>query len=380
MIISRTPYRLSFFGGGTDYPQWYLREEGAVLSTTIDKYCYVSCRYLPPFFNIKHRIVWSHIETVSTIGEILHPAVREGLRFLGFDDSQGVEIQHQGDLPARSGIGSSSSFSVGLVKALTGLKGEMLGKMDLARQAFTLERDILKETVGSQDQVAAAFGGFNVIRFLRDGQIQVEPLTLSLGRLAELEQNLVLLYTGTSRLGSDIAKNVANNISLRSAELKDMHAMVDKGLDILSGTSSLEEFGKLLHKSWMLKRSLSEGISNSTIDEIYKKALDNGAIGGKLSGAGGSGFMLFYVPISRQAHFLSAMNPYVCVPFSFSQSGSSIIYYDGADRRVSGGCPSEVERTDKDEDVAHKGLERRRLPSLKTPKKVKEKVLVGHRS
>ena len=213
MIISRTPYRLSFFGGGTDYPQWYLREEGAVLSTTIDKYCYVSCRYLPPFFNIKHRIVWSHIETVSTIGEILHPAVREGLRFLGFDDSQGVEIQHQGDLPARSGIGSSSSFSVGLVKALTGLKGEMLGKMDLARQAFTLEQDILKETVGSQDQVAAAFGGFNVIRFLRDGQIQVEPLTLSLGRLAELEQSLVLLYTGTSRLGSEIAKNVTKNFN-----------------------------------------------------------------------------------------------------------------------------------------------------------------------
>ncbi|MDR4494375.1 MAG: kinase [Nitrospirales bacterium] len=258
MIISRTPYRLSFFGGGTDYPQWYLQNEGAVLSTTIDKYCYVSCRYLPPFFNIKHRIVWSHIETVSSIAEILHPAVREGLRFLGFDDSEGVEIQHQGDLPARSGIGSSSSFSVGLVKALTGLKGGMLGKMELARQAITLEQEVLHETVGSQDQVAAAFGGFNVIRFFRDGQIEVEPLTLSLGRLAELEQSLMLLYTGTSRLGSEISKNVTKNFSLRSVELSEMHAMVDKGLNILSGACALEEFGKLLHKSWMAKRTLSD--------------------------------------------------------------------------------------------------------------------------
>lgn len=371
MIISRTPYRLSFFGGGTDYPQWYLREEGAVLSTTIDKYCYVSCRYLPPFFNIKHRIVWSHIETVSSIGEILHPAVREGLRFLGFDDSQGVEIQHQGDLPARSGIGSSSSFSVGLVKALTGLKGGMLGKMELARQAVTLEQEILRETVGCQDQVAAAFGGFNFIRFLRDGQIHVEPLTLSAGRLAELEQHLILLYTGTSRFGSEIAKNVTNNFSFRFAELTEMRAMVDKGLDILSGTRSLDEFGKLLHKSWMLKRALSDEISNFTIDEIYKKALDNGAIGGKLSGAGGSGFMLFYVPIPKQAHFLLAMNPYLCVPFGFTQSGSSIIYYDGSDRRISGGFPSDVEGSSKK-------LEKRRHPGLKANKKAKEKVLVGH--
>lgn len=373
MIISRTPYRLSFFGGGTDYPAWYLREEGAVLSTTIDKYCYVSCRYLPPFFNIKHRIVWSHIETVSSIAEILHPAVREGLRFLGFDDSEGVEIQHQGDLPARSGIGSSSSFSVGLVKALTGLKGGMLGKMELARQAITLEQEVLRESVGSQDQIAAAFGGFNVIRFLKDGQIEVEPLTLSWGRVAELEQSLILLYTGTSRLGSEIAKNVTKNFSLKSAELTEMRAMVDKGLNVLSGTSSLEEFGKLLHDSWMFKRSLSDGISNSTIDEIYKRALDHGAIGGKLSGAGGSGFMLFYVPIPKQAQFLSAMQPYLCVPFAFSQSGSSIIYYDGSDRMGPGRTPSGMEED-------HKEFPQRRLPTLKPNKKAKEKILVGHRS
>lgn len=373
MIISRTPYRLSFFGGGTDYPQWYLQEGGAVLSTTIDKYCYVSCRYLPPFFNIKHRIVWSHIETVSSIAEILHPAVREGLRFLDFDDSRGVEIQHQGDLPARSGIGSSSSFSVGLVKALTGLKGGMLGKMELARQAITLEQDILKETVGSQDQVAAAFGGFNVIRFLKDGQIQVEPLTLTSDRLAELQGNLVLLYTGTSRLGSEIAKNATKNFSLRSVELKEMREMVDKSLNLLGGTGPLDEFGKMLHKSWMLKRGLSDDISNLTIDDIYKKAIDNGAIGGKLSGAGGSGFMLFYVPICKQAHFLLAMHPYICVPFGFSQSGSSIIYYDGSERRMDNGYST-------DTGVFKQELAKRRLPAVKTNKKGKGKVLVGHRT
>jgi D-glycero-alpha-D-manno-heptose-7-phosphate kinase len=372
MIISRTPYRLSFFGGGTDYPQWYRREEGAVLSAAIDKYCYVSCRYLPPFFNIKHRIVWSHIETVSSIGEILHPAVREGLRFLGFDDTNGVEIQHQGDLPARSGIGSSSSFSVGLVKALTGLKGGMLGKMELARLAMKLEQEILMETVGSQDQVAAAFGGVNVIRFRKDDQIQVEPLTLSLGRLEELERHLILLYTGTSRIGSEIAKNVTQNLSQRTTELKEMRVMVDKGLDVLCGTGSLLEFGKLLHKSWMLKRTLSEGISNSTIDEIYKKALDNGAIGGKLSGAGGCGFMMFYVPPSKQANFLSAMTPYICVPFSISQSGSSIIYYDGSGGIEQTGVPSPGEATPQESRI-------RRPGSYSSNKKLKEKILAGNR-
>ncbi len=372
MIISRTPYRLSFFGGGTDFPQWYLREEGAVLSVTIDKYCYLSCRYLPPFFNIKHRIVWSHIETVSSIAEILHPAVREGLRFLGFDDSQGVEIQHQGDLPARSGIGSSSSFSVGLVKALTGLKGGMLGKMELACQAMILEQDILKETVGSQDQVAAAFGGLNFIQFLKNGQIQVEPVTCLAGRVAELEQSLILLYTGTSRLGSEIAKKSTQNFSIRSNELKEMRGMVDKGIEILSGRGPLEEFGKLLHKSWMLKRSLSVDISNATIDEIYKKALGNGAIGGKLSGAGGSGFMLFYVPIPKQAHFLSAMKPYICVPFSFTQSGSSIIYYDES-HQVGQGSSAGVKESQMDVPIGD-------FSTVESDKKTKEKVLVGNRA
>src|SRR3989338_3059270 len=176
MIISKTPYRISFFGGGTDYPQWYLQEGGAVLSTTINRYCYISCRFFPPFFAVKHRIVWSHIETVSSISEILHPAVRAGLRFLGFDDSVGLEIHHQGDLPARSGVGSSSSFAVGLIHALMTLKGEKAGKHELAVKAMELEQKVLEETVGSQDQVAAAYGGMNVIKFFQDGSIKVEPL------------------------------------------------------------------------------------------------------------------------------------------------------------------------------------------------------------
>ncbi len=373
MIISRTPYRLSFFGGGTDFPQWYLKETGAVLSVTIDKYCYLSCRHLPPFFNIKHRIVWSHIETVSSIAEILHPAVREGLRFLGFDDSEGIEIQHQGDLPARSGIGSSSSFSVGLIKALTGLKGGMLGKMELARQATMLEQEVLKETVGSQDQVAAAFGGLNFIQFSKNGQIEVEPVTLSSARVEELEQSLILLYTGTSRLGSEIAINSTKNFCKRSAVLKEMFSMVDQGISILSGKGPLEEFGKLLHKSWMLKRSLSDDISNITIDEIYQKALANGAIGGKLSGAGGSGFMLFYVPILKQTNFLLAMKPYICVPFTFTQSGSSIIYYDESYKATNGGYASGVEG-------AQKVMQKRDLSMIKANKKIKEKNLVGNRN
>ena len=196
MIVSRTPYRMSFFGGGTDYPQWYLKEGGAVLSTTIDKYCYISCRYLPPFFNIKHRVVWSHIETVNTISEILHPAVREGLRYLEFDDSVGLEIHHQGDLPARSGIGSSSSFSVGLIHALTALQGQTIEKHEIALRAIELEQDRLKEHVGSQDQMAAAHGGLNVIRFDRSGDIQVEPVAAPSSRVQELQSRLVLLYAG----------------------------------------------------------------------------------------------------------------------------------------------------------------------------------------
>ncbi|MGH2360666.1 MAG: kinase [bacterium] len=327
MIISKTPYRISFFGGGTDYPEWYLQEGGAVLSTTIDKYCYISCRFLPPFFNIKHRIVWSHIETVSTLSEILHPAVREGLRYLGFNDAVGLEIHHQGDLPARSGMGSSSSFAVGLFKALTALQGQMINKHELALKAIELEQTVLKENVGSQDQVAAAYGGLNVIHFSRNGEIKVEPVTLRAERIAELQSRLLLLYTGTSRLASDVAGDIMANLHGKGQRLREMRKMVDQAISILNGPSSLDDFGRLLHEGWVLKRELSAGVTTATVDHVYRTALEHGALGGKLLGAGGSGFMVFYVPPERHAGVVKALSGYLHVPFQFETEGSTLMHY-----------------------------------------------------
>lgn len=327
MIISKTPYRISFFGGGTDYPAWFLKEEGVVLSTTIDKYCYLNCRVLPPFFDNKFRIVWSHIETVSTIPEILHPAVREGLRFLGMNGDIGLEIHHQGDLPARAGMGSSSSFAAGLIKALTALKGQIIGKHELALKAIELEQSILKENVGSQDQVAAAYGGLNVIRFLPNQEIRVEPVTLSPTTIAELESRLLLFFTGTSRLSSEVAGDVIANLDKKQTVLRQMRSMVDESVSILNGKGGLDDFGKLLHKNWMLKRCISDSICNSTIDRIYTIATEKGALGGKLLGAGSSGFMVFYVPPEKQQGVKDALAGYLHVPFKFENEGSTIIYY-----------------------------------------------------
>ncbi len=328
MIISRTPFRISFFGGGTDYPEWYLKEGGAVLSTTIDKYCYLSCRYLPPFFNIKHRIVWSHIETVSTIAEILHPAVKAGLNYLGFDDSSGIEIHHQGDLPARTGMGSSSAFSVGLIKALTALRGKMIGKHELALRAIDLEQNVLKECVGSQDQVATAYGGLNLIYFLTSGDIRIEPLTIPKARIEELDQCLMMFYTGTTRFASQIAAKVVANMDAKQEQLRQMRSMVDIGAEILNSNASLTAFGEMLHRSWLLKRELSSSISNSVVDSLYSTAMENGAIGGKLLGAGDAGFMIFFVPPENQAKVKQALSGYLHVPFNFETEGSSIIHYD----------------------------------------------------
>ncbi|MCX7825828.1 MAG: kinase [Verrucomicrobiae bacterium] len=327
MITTRTPFRVSFFGGGTDYPAWYLKEGGAVLSTTIDKYCYISARFLPPFFAERHRIVWSHIETVSSISEILHPAVREGLRFLGFDNSRGVEIHHQGDLPARTGIGSSSSFSVGLIRALMALRGQMIGKHELALKAIELEQNILKENVGSQDQVAAAYGGLNLIRFLTNGSIQVEPVTAPPERIADLEQHLMLLYTGSSRMGGEIAASVVARMRDKAAELRQMRLLVDKAADILTGSGSLSAFGELLHQTWVLKRGLADDVTNAEVDDLYKLAREHGALGGKLLGAGSRGFMLFFVPPEKQPALKKAMNRFLWVPFRFEWEGSTTIYY-----------------------------------------------------
>jgi len=332
MIISKTPFRISFFGGGTDYPAWYLKEGGAVLSTTIDKYCYITCRVLPPFFDNKYRIVWSHIENVSTIPEILHPAVREGLRFLGINGDVGLEIQHQGDLPARAGMGSSSSFAVGLIKALTALRGQIIGKNDVAIKAIELEQKILKENVGSQDQIAAAYGGINVIRFNENGVFRVEPVTISESRIKEFESHLMLLFTGSSRLSSEVAGDVIANLEKKGAVLRKMQKMVDNALSILNGKGEIDEIGKMLNENWMLKRSISNRISNSTIDRIYDTAIKNGALGGKLLGAGSSGFMLFFAPPDKQKQIKNALPGYLHVPFKFESEGSTIIYYSRRDQ------------------------------------------------
>ena len=298
------------------------------MSTTIGKYCYLMCRYLPPFFPEKHRVVWSHIETVNSIQEILHPAVREGLRYLDFDDSVGLEIHHQGDLPARSGIGSSSSFSVGLINALMALKHESIGPHNLGLKAIDVEQNFLRESVGSQDQVAAAFGGFNVIRFSNDGTYTVDPLELSRARIHELESYLMLLYSGSSRLASQIASAVIANLRNRAPALERMHRMVDEAASILIGEERLETFGELLHEAWELKKSLVDGVSTAEINSGYKISRANGAIGGKLLGAGGTGFMLLVVPPEKQSSVRNALGSHVWVPFSFERTGSKIIYRD----------------------------------------------------
>lgn len=324
-VISRTPFRISFFGGGTDYPAWYREEGGAVLSTTIDKYCYISCRFLPPFFGIRHRIVWSHIETVQSAAEILHPAVREAIKAYGLDRSEGIELHHHGDLPARAGMGSSSSFAVGLVNALSVLRGELLDAATLAEKAIDLEQNLLRENVGSQDQVAAAHGGLNRILFRTDGSIAVEPLSLAEERRALLEGRLMLFFTNVSRIASEVARDVIANLSSRRQELREMRAIVDEGVAVLEGAGDLDAFGQLLHRTWTLKRRLGDKVSNEGIDEIYETARRHGAIGGKLLGAGSSGFMLFYVPEDRQADVRSALRGMLHVPFAFERQGSRII-------------------------------------------------------
>lgn len=325
MVITRTPYRTSFFGGGTDYPAWYLKEGGAVLSSTIDKYCFLTCRDMTPFHNIKYRVVWSHIECVNSISEILHPAVREGLRSTGFTADDNLEIIHQGDLPARAGMGSSSTFAVGLLKALLALRKIEIDRHALALRAIDLEQNWLKDKVGSQDQVAPAYGGLNVIRFETDGTIRVEPVAMDPAVKARLARHLMLFFTGTSRMGSQVAQTVIENLPHRHAIVKRMHALVDEAATVLRA-GDLRAFGEMLHEAWMLKRSVSDCVSNGQIDGLYEKARAAGAIGGKLLGAGSSGFMLFLVPPERQPDVLRALEHYHHVPFGFEEAGCQIIY------------------------------------------------------
>jgi D-glycero-alpha-D-manno-heptose-7-phosphate kinase len=325
MIISRTPFRVSFFGGGTDYQGWFKDHNGAVLATTIDKYCYISCRYLPPFFEHKSRIIYSKMEHVrDSINEIDHPSVREVLRFLKLNE--GVEIHHDGDLPARTGLGSSSAFTVGLLNALYALKGQMISKESLAREAIFVEQNMIKENVGCQDQTLAAYGGFNLIEFGGSNHLRVVPVTIPADKLNHLQDHLMLFFTGFSRTASAIAEAQIKNIPQKKTELGRMHEMVQEAVEILNGKDILK-FGRLLDESWKLKRSLSDKISSAHIDDLYSAAISAGALGGKLLGAGGGGFVLLFVEPSKQDKIRKVLKKLLEVPIKFENLGSQIIFY-----------------------------------------------------
>jgi D-glycero-alpha-D-manno-heptose-7-phosphate kinase len=326
MIISRTPYRVSFLGGGTDYPAWYTQHGGEVLATTINKFCYLTCRYLPPFFQHRIRLVYSKIEDCQTLDEIEHPSVRETLRYLNLD--RGVEIHHDGDLPARSGMGTSSSFTVGLLHALSALNGQMLTKHQLAEQSIHIEHELLGETVGSQDQVIASYGGFNHIIFQQDGEISVRPVTLPPKRIDELNEHLCLFYTGIARTASDVADSYVHNLGAKERQLRLMTDMVHEGLSILNSDQDITRFGKLLHNAWQVKRDMGSQVSNPYVDNIYQEALQAGALGGKLLGAGGGGFMLLFVRPSDRERVKERLNQLIHVPFNFESQGSQIIFFD----------------------------------------------------
>lgn len=325
MIITRTPFRLSLFGGGTDFPAWYRENGGVVLSTTIDKYCYINCRFLPPFFSYKHRIVYSKSEQVNVIDEIQHPAVRETFRFMNIRD--GLELHHDGDLPARSGIGSSSAFTVGLLHALYGLSGKLVSKKRLALESIHIEQEMIRENVGSQDQVAVAFGGLNKILFNGNHNIEVIPITLGAQRLNDLQDHLLLFFTGLTRYATDIEEEKIRNIADKKSQMDGLSKMVDSAIDILNSDNDFDDFGRMLHESWLIKKSLSTQVSTSQIDAIYDTALKNGAIGGKLLGAGGGGFLLFYVKPEQKEALKQKLAHLLHVPFRFDTLGSQIIYY-----------------------------------------------------
>jgi D-glycero-alpha-D-manno-heptose-7-phosphate kinase len=326
MIITRTPFRLSFFGGGTDYPSWYLQRGGAVLSAAINKYCYLTVRYKPPFHEHRYRIVYRKIETLSAISEIQHPAVRAVLSKL--DVQRGLEVHHTGDLPARAGMGSSSAFTVGLLHAVHARGGHLPDKHALALEAIEVEQEILGETVGSQDQIAAAYGGMNRIDFRPSGEIEVHPLGLSPERTHALQSHLMLFYTGVSRTAQQVARSYVTDIHTRAAQLEPIHELVGRGVTVLEGAGDIQDFGALLHEAWLLKRALSPRVSNSHIDDIYRTARDAGAIGGKLLGAGGGGFLLFFVPPAKAASLRAALSELIYVPVGFDTEGSKIIFSD----------------------------------------------------
>jgi D-glycero-alpha-D-manno-heptose-7-phosphate kinase len=326
MIIIRTPFRISFFGGGTDYPVWYEKNGGSVLSTSIDKYCHITCRFLPPFFKYKYKISYSRIEKAKTWHKIGHPSVKGSLKFMNMEND-GISLSYDSDLPARSGLGSSSSFTVGLLNALNCMKGRDIDRLQLAKDAINVEQNIIRENVGSQDQVAAAFGGFNRIDFESKNKIRVSPIIAPKHRIKKLQNHLMIFFTGFSRTASTIAAEQIKITPQKNKELQTMHKMVSRAIDILEGSEDINEFGKLLHESWQIKKHLTSKISNSTIDKIYDTALAAGATGGKLLGAGGGGFILIFSRPEFKDKIKEKLKRLIHVPFSFEKGGSQITYH-----------------------------------------------------
>jgi D-glycero-alpha-D-manno-heptose-7-phosphate kinase len=327
MIISRTPFRVSLFGGGTDYPDWIRDHGGAVLGMAINKYCYLTVRSLPPFFEHKHRIVYSVIELVREISDIKHPAVRAVLSEMKLTD--GLEVHHDADLPARSGLGSSSSFTVGLLNTLYALRGQMVSKANLGAEAIRIEQRVIRENVGCQDQVWAAYGGLNCIEFPRDGGFSVKPVILGQERRRELVGSLLLVFSGLSRIASDVAEEKITNISRNERQLSAIRLMVDQALDLLTDEHEpIHRIGELLHESWMLKRGLASRVTNERVDEIYNAAMAAGASGGKLLGAGGGGFLAFVTRPEKRAAVCEALRGLIQVSIDIDDDGSRIMVYE----------------------------------------------------
>lgn len=323
MIITKTPFRMSFFGGGTDFPGFYQEHGGAVISTTFDKYCYVTVRHLPPFFEYTNELVYSKTERVNEVDHINHPAIREAMKWL---DMHELRVTYEADLPARTGLGTSSSFAVGMLNAFYALKGKYADKRRLADDAIYLERVLCKENGGVQDQIAASFGGFNRIDFDADGY-HVSPIIISPERKQALNHNLMLFFTGFSRFSSDVQAAHQSALVDKTAQLLEMKSLVDDAEKILTGSGELADFGRLLDHTWRLKRGITNKISTDSIDGLYSLALEAGAVGGKLLGAGGGGFLLFYVEDEYKPAVRQALSHLMEVPFNFENVGTSVLYY-----------------------------------------------------
>lgn len=324
MVISQTPFRMSFVGGGTDFEEFFNEYGGAVISTTFDKYCYVNVRNLPGFFDFSTELSYSKIERVNQIEEIHHPAIREAMRNLGMKN---IRLTYEADLPARSGLGTSSSFAVGMLHAFHALKGEYVKKRELADEAIYLERICCNEAGGLQDQIAVSYGGLNRIDFSSEGY-SVRPIIISPEKKRRLNENLLLFFTGFARFSADIQKSYCAVIDDKKKVLLEMLQIVDEAENILSSGGNLKEFGRLLGYSWKLKRGFTDKVSTDTIDLIYNKAIEKGATGGKILGAGGGGFLLLYVEREYQKQVKEALKDFLFVPFAFENMGTRILFFN----------------------------------------------------